>query len=351
MGFRLGMGQVPSARQIVARCNDCSSCPEKQGGCVWCESTQECYSSSVYTGQYQFAVQWPQQTGAGRVRHKNYYGDPINGGQCFNAVYTVSNCSAGSCYPPRKCNANNQCFCEDGYSGINCLPATRCSTRRSTTSGNSIRGTIRGCTVTVDSTPEAKMPQGRYFHGADIQHSKQNLYIYGGLAGLAKGDSSIADTTLNDFWKFNLVNQRWQEIVPVSVVRPPRLAGHTLTLVKDNDHDVLILIGGFSPQNGLSHMTYKFNLTTAEWTVLSTLGSAPVGIYGHSTTIGHGCRISCMSIIMARMRGTRISAVVFGSRLSLDQHRHAAMDVLECAAIVPARRGQRNDHVPFALRA
>jgi len=25
------------------------------------------------------------------------------------------------------------------------------------------------------------MPQGRYFHGADIVHSKQSIYVFGGL--------------------------------------------------------------------------------------------------------------------------------------------------------------------------
>lgn len=35
--------------------------------------------------------------------------------------------------------------------------------------------------VTVESTPDARMPQGRYFHGADIVHSKQSIYVYGGL--------------------------------------------------------------------------------------------------------------------------------------------------------------------------
>lgn len=188
--------------------------------------------------------------------------------QGFNAVYTVSSCSDGSCYPPRRCNANNQCVCKDGFAGINCevekcprncseaiqrgvcdrmygrclcnadYGGRDCSVRlrhqksiiitelfnsqaisdsldhlRKTLPrfGHSMLADKRGnlwmfagyslqhqalndirqfdtrnntwMQVTVDSTPEARMPQGRYFHGADIQHSKQNLYIYGGLAG------------------------------------------------------------------------------------------------------------------------------------------------------------------------
>lgn len=138
--------------------------------------------------------------------------------------------------------------------------------------------------VTVDSTPDAKMPQGRYFHGADIhiQHSKQNIYVYGGLTGAMRNNET--ENVLNDFWKFSLVNQRWQEVESETKneFRPPRLAGHTLTLVKDNEHDVLIMIGGLSPKHGLAHLTYAYNLTTLQWTVVAANGSAPIGIFGHS---------------------------------------------------------------------
>lgn len=135
--------------------------------------------------------------------------------------------------------------------------------------------------VTVDSTPEAKMPLGRYFHGADIQHSKQNIFVFGGLTGPQQRNDS--ESILDDFWKFSLINQRWQEIEPRGEFRPPKLAGHTLTLVKDGEHDALILIGGFSPKNGLSHLAFAYNLTTMHWNVLVARGSSPTGIYGHSS--------------------------------------------------------------------
>lgn len=138
--------------------------------------------------------------------------------------------------------------------------------------------------VTVDSTPDAKMPQGRYFHGADIMHSKQIIYIYGGLTDSGKDQSN---TVLGDFWMFSLANQRWDEVIPsqtvFSVYDPPPLAGHTMTLVKDNDHEGLVIIGGFSPAQGLSPDIYEFNLTTNTWERLHASGIRPVGIYGHST--------------------------------------------------------------------
>lgn len=109
--------------------------------------------------------------------------------------------------------------------------------------------------VTVDSTPDAKMPQGRYFHGADIQHSKQNIYVYGGLTGLLRSNES--GSVLDDFWKFSVQNQRWSEVDVRTSVRPPPLAGHTLTLIRENiggEHDILVLIGGFSTKNGLYYL-------------------------------------------------------------------------------------------------
>lgn len=124
------------------------------------------------------------------------------------------------------------------------------------------------------------MPQGRYFHGADIQHSKQMIYVYGGMTGMSRNNASEA--ILDDFWKFSVVNQRWREVDVRSKFRPPQLAGQSLTLVKDGEHDILLLIGGFSPLNGLSHLTYAFNLTTSQWSILNAIGSAPSGIYGHS---------------------------------------------------------------------
>lgn len=58
---------------------------------------------------------------------------------------------------------------------------------------------------------------------------------------------------------------------------------HTLTLIKDGDHDILVLIGGFSLSSGFNQHTYVFNLTTMAWNVLDTIGQSPIGIYGHSS--------------------------------------------------------------------
>lgn len=62
--------------------------------------------------------------------------------------------------------------------------------------------------ITVDSTSDAKMPKGRYFHAAEIVQSRREIYIYGGLGSREDGVGS----TLSDTWKFVLKTQRWIHI-------------------------------------------------------------------------------------------------------------------------------------------
>ncbi|XP_053675074.1 multiple epidermal growth factor-like domains protein 8 [Anopheles nili] len=130
--------------------------------------------------------------------------------------------------------------------------------------------------VTVDSSPEDRMPQGRYYHAAEIISSRQAIYVYGGLS---------RNGTLDDLWQFALQTQRWSLVVPVTgpgqnESRPPALAGHTLTAV--GREEVLLLIGGFTIGRGLQSTVWLFNLATGSWSVVPTHGSAPGGLYGHS---------------------------------------------------------------------
>ncbi|XP_034236737.1 multiple epidermal growth factor-like domains protein 8 [Thrips palmi] len=135
--------------------------------------------------------------------------------------------------------------------------------------------------ITVDSTSDAKMPKGRYYHAAEIVQSRREIYIYGGLG--ARGDSTKA--TFNDTWKFVLKSQRWIHVQ--SEIGPPPLAGHTLTLLKSGDVETLILIGGLSPLVGFSEFVWEFNLETENWSRFNTTGDRPLGIFGHSTVF-HG---------------------------------------------------------------
>lgn len=55
------------------------------------------------------------------------------------------------------------------------------------------------------------MPQGRYFHAAEIVQSRREIFVFGGLT---QKDPMIDlhNNTLNDFWKFSLKNTRWIDI-------------------------------------------------------------------------------------------------------------------------------------------
>lgn len=137
--------------------------------------------------------------------------------------------------------------------------------------------------VTVDASSDAKMPQGRYLHAADIHGNE--IFVYGGLTVMSKSNNSSL-LVLDDFWKFSIIRQSWAEVdvnyLNAASASPPPLVGHTLTLIRDQDHDVLLLIGGFSPSNGFNHCVYAFNLTTSHWSILKASGTAPFGIFGHT---------------------------------------------------------------------
>lgn len=120
--------------------------------------------------------------------------------------------------------------------------------------------------VTIDGA-EAKMPKGRYFHASEIV--KQVIYTFGGLSH----DVQL----LNDFWMFKIQEQRWLEIRTEH--GPGFLAGLSLNLVKINDHETLISIGGYSNETVFIAWEYSFNKS---WKKLNISGSGPTTIFGHS---------------------------------------------------------------------
>lgn len=132
--------------------------------------------------------------------------------------------------------------------------------------------------VTVEPTPDAKMPKKRYFHAAEIIHVRQLIYIYGGLSLQA---TDVENKTLGDFWQFSLKDQRW--IMLSRDEQPPPLAGHSLTLQKNQDSESLVLIGGFSLENGFLSNVWEYDLEKNKWEIVKTQGVIPVGICGHST--------------------------------------------------------------------
>lgn len=121
------------------------------------------------------------------------------------------------------------------------------------------------------------MPEGRYFHAAELIPSKQAIYIYGGLTSPRKNNSGIV---LDDFWRFSLQTQRW-ELIETRGDQPPPLAGHTLTLMREQEKEFLLLIGGVSIE--LYSSVWLFSVQDSNWTLLTTRGASPNGVFGHST--------------------------------------------------------------------
>lgn len=62
-------GRSPLAVKTLSQCpkpchlRDCSSCLNDKGRCVWCESTEKCFSFSIYTSEFQFGIcrEWIDQ--------------------------------------------------------------------------------------------------------------------------------------------------------------------------------------------------------------------------------------------------------------------------------------------------
>ncbi|XP_050427055.1 multiple epidermal growth factor-like domains protein 8 [Adelges cooleyi] len=142
--------------------------------------------------------------------------------------------------------------------------------------------------VTVDGTNDAHMPNGRYFHAAEIVHSRREIFVFGGLTQIQTtfGRSiKYSMKILFDFWKFSLKDQRWIRIQTNN--DPPPLAGHTLTLRSVGDKESLILIGGFSPDYGFLEDVWEYDLQLESWKQCKMRGYGPAGIYGHSA-VYHG---------------------------------------------------------------
>ncbi|XP_063715164.1 multiple epidermal growth factor-like domains protein 8 isoform X5 [Symsagittifera roscoffensis] len=108
---------------------------------------------------------------------------------------------------------------------------------------------------------------GGFGSGLSISGSMQVQY----LADV--GSSSITDSSMS----MNYVE------VPNWV---PKLVGHTMTaakLPKSSEQSILLIIGGYSPDEGYNNMTILYHVDTSKFVALQLKGDYPLGIYCHST--------------------------------------------------------------------
>uniref|UniRef100_A0A8C9SJ64 Multiple EGF like domains 8 n=1 Tax=Scleropages formosus TaxID=113540 RepID=A0A8C9SJ64_SCLFO len=115
-------------------------------------------------------------------------------------------------------------------------------------------------------------PIPRYHHAAALLTKDQGqthniMLVVGGVT--QKGVAM-------DTWSLDLCSLVWKEYK--SSVVPP-VAGHTLTVRRGSS---VLLIGGYSPENGFNHHLLEFSLDSGNWTVAPHGGTPPTGLYGHS---------------------------------------------------------------------
>ncbi|XP_054855201.1 multiple epidermal growth factor-like domains protein 8 isoform X1 [Eublepharis macularius] len=116
-------------------------------------------------------------------------------------------------------------------------------------------------------------PNPRYFHAAAYIPSCKAMYVLGGLT---------ADGVASDFWLLNLTTLQWR-LVQDSLI--PAVAGHTLTARQGSS---LLLIGGYSPENGFNKKLLEYNVVTESWHAGNQAGTPPTGLYGHSAVYHEG---------------------------------------------------------------
>nr|XP_033770020.1 multiple epidermal growth factor-like domains protein 8 isoform X2 [Geotrypetes seraphini] len=118
---------------------------------------------------------------------------------------------------------------------------------------------------TEDGSPG---PSPRYFHAVAYNPSRNAIFLLGGQTNIG---------VLSDFWILNLTTLEWrQELAPLL----PTVAGHTLT---QRHGSSLLLIGGYSPDNGFNNKLLEYNIEAETWKVGHQMGTPPTGLYGHSS--------------------------------------------------------------------
>ncbi|XP_019220013.1 multiple epidermal growth factor-like domains protein 8 [Oreochromis niloticus] len=126
----------------------------------------------------------------------------------------------------------------------------------------------------TSSVEEGSMPNPRYHHAsAMLTHESGSganhnfMLVVGGVT---------RDGVSMDTWTLNLSSLVWRE--HKSTVLPP-VAGHTLTVRRDSS---VLLIGGYSPENGFNHHLLEFSPQSGNWTIAPHTGTPPTGLYGHT---------------------------------------------------------------------
>ncbi|XP_075250628.1 multiple epidermal growth factor-like domains protein 8 isoform X4 [Convolutriloba macropyga] len=158
-----------------------------------------------------------------------------------------------------------------------------------------IKYSIEENKLTTVRTEFLIIPYRGYYHTSAITDS-DTVYVFGGLQQM---DHKCSRT----FWHFipdaKAQNDKLQ-MSPVSkddypaYSEPghswiPTVAQHTMNYIKLPSKDMkefvelLIIIGGYSPEHGFNNYTLQYNIKTKAWSAVPTEGTKPIGIFGHTT--------------------------------------------------------------------
>ena len=125
--------------------------------------------------------------------------------------------------------------------------------------------------VQISSLPK---PPGLYGHAMTILPDQDNFVIFGGF-------ESVNGKTSHDLWLFNIPNQTWHLKASDSLIKPPGLSKHTLTLAEN----YLYLFGGSLPDGTFSNQMFRINAKNlTEWEKVAAKGGQieDLHVTGHS---------------------------------------------------------------------
>ena len=124
------------------------------------------------------------------------------------------------------------------------------------------------------------MPHTRDEHSCVVHN--ETMLVFGGFAF---GERS------NSIFKYNFRMNTWEKINHKSKAAPCPRAGHSAVIRYNKEEgDHMYIFGGKDDENLKLSDTWKFNLSTQEWTCIET-ADEPMGRSGHASQVYSDCMI------------------------------------------------------------
>ena len=124
------------------------------------------------------------------------------------------------------------------------------------------------------------MPHTRDEHSCVVHN--ESMLVFGGFAF---GERS------NSIFKYNFRMNTWEKINPKSKAAPCPRAGHSAVIRYNKEEgDHMYIFGGKDDENLKLSDTWKFNLSTLEWTCIEN-ADEPMGRSGHASQVYSDCMI------------------------------------------------------------